>query len=150
MRRVALGGLALALLAAPGCGGGGGDRLSRDDLIKQGDQECRAQRTRDEQIGAFQSVRALAAKGDQQLQADRDALARFSRLQPPADLRDEFDAYVRLLRQATELEAQFIDAAKNRDVPSLRRLNLRQQALRPKLSDAARRVGFKACSQGGG
>jgi hypothetical protein len=143
--------LAAALaLAFAGCGGGDGGRLSKEDLIKQGDQECQAQRARDEQIGAFQSVRALAAKGDQQLQADRDALARFARLRPPADLQDEFDAYVKLLREATEVEAQFIDAAKNRDVPRLRRLNLRQQALRPKLSDAARKVGFKFCSQGGG
>src|SRR4051794_33844615 len=141
MRRVALGGLAAALVAT-GCGGSDGARLSRAELIKQGDAQCAALAKQEGRIGAFTNVKTLAAKGDQLLAADRAGLARFGRLRPPSDLQGAFDAYVSLVRSALEVEAQYIDAARNRDVPSLRRLSLRQQTLRPKLAEAARKVGF--------
>jgi hypothetical protein len=149
MRRVALGGLAVALMAA-GCGGGDGTRLSRAELIKRGDAQCAALAREERRIGAFADVKALAAKGDRLLAADRAGLARFRRLRPPSDLQGAFDAYVGLVANALEVEAQYIDAARNRDVPSLRRLTLRQQGLRPRLAEAARRIGFQVCSQGGG
>jgi hypothetical protein len=149
MRRVALGGLTAALVAA-GCGGGDGSRLSRSELIKQGDARCAALAREERSIGAFANVKALAAKGDRLLAADRAGLARFRRLRPPSDLQGAFEAYVGLVGSALEVEAQYVDAARNRDVPTLRRLNLRQQTLRPKLAEAARKIGFAVCSQGAG
>jgi hypothetical protein len=148
MRRVSVALLAVTLLA--GCGGGGGGRLSKQDLVKRGDALCQAQRTRDQRLGATANIKALAAKGDRLLATDRAALATFARLRPPSGLQDEFDAYVKLLRDSLETEAQLVDAARNRDVPGLRRLILKLQAARPKLTDAARKVGFTVCSQDGG
>ena len=146
MRHAALPGLVLGLLLA-GCGGGEGERLSRAQLIQRGDQQCAALAKQEQRVGAFRDVKALAAKGDALLAVDRAGLRRFARLRPPSDLQRDFDAYLKLVRGALEVEAQYIDAAKNRDVPSLRRLNLRQQALRPRLAEAARKVGFRVCSR---
>ena len=56
-------GCALALGVA-GCGGGG-NRLSKADLVKRGDQLCLAQRAADQKIGATQTVKTLAAKPSQ-------------------------------------------------------------------------------------
>jgi len=149
VRRGATIGLAAAVLALAGCGGGGG-RLSQSKFISQGDGLCLAQRNADQRIGATRTVKTLAAKGDQLLASDRDALARFSKLKPPSNLQAKFDAYVKLLRSSLDREAQLVDAAKKADIPRLRRVIVAIQGVRPQLSAAARDVGFKVCSQAGG
>ncbi|MDQ6915703.1 MAG: hypothetical protein M3155_07835, partial [Actinomycetota bacterium] len=132
-----------------GCGGGGGGRLSKSQFVSRGDGLCLAQRNADQSIGATRTVKTLAAKGDQLLASDRDALARFGKLRPPSDLQGKFDAYVKLLRSSLDREAQLVDAAKKGDVPRLRKLIVAIQQVRPQLVTAARDVGFKVCSQSG-
>jgi hypothetical protein len=146
MRRGALIGLAAAIALA-GCGGGG-ERLTRGELISQGDQECREQGQRERQIGAFRDASSLAARGDRLLAADREAFRRFRQLHPPDDVQGDFDAYVKLIGDTLTVETRLVDAAKRGDTTELRRQILEQQALRPRLSAAARKVGFKVCSQG--
>ena len=148
MRRVAGIGLLVAALAFVGCGGGG--RLSQKELVSKGDGLCLQQRTRDQRIGATRTVKTLAAKGDQLLASDRAALSRFAKLRPPSDRQSAFDAYVKLLRQSLDREARLVAAAKKGDVPALRREIVALQAARPQLGDAARKVGFKVCSQASG
>ena len=141
-------GCALALGVA-GCGGGG-NRLSKADLVKRGDQLCLAQRAADQKIGATQTVKTLAAKGDQLLASDRAALDRFAKLRPPSDLQADFDSYVTLLRQSLDAEAQLVSAARTSNVAALRKQILVLQAARPRLAAAARKIGFQSCSQGAG
>ncbi len=136
-------------LGVAGCGGGG-NRLSKADLVKQGDQLCRAQRAADQKIGATRTVKTLAAKGDQLLASDRAALDRFAKLRPPSDLQGDFDSYVTLLRQSLAAEVQLVQAARKSNVAALRQQILALQAARPRLTAAARKVGFRSCSQGGG
>jgi hypothetical protein len=149
MRRGALIGLAVAVAVA-GCGGSGERRLTRGELISQGDQECRDQGERERHIGAFRDASSLAAKGDQLLKTDREALRRFRRLRAPTELQGDFDAYVKLIGDTLTVETKLVDAAKRGDTSQLRRQILEQQALRPRLSAAARKIGFKVCSQGAG
>jgi hypothetical protein len=144
MRRRAL--IVLALTVLAGCGGGG-ERLTRGELISQGDQECRDQRARHQSIGATSDVRALALKGDQLLASDQEAVRRFARLRPPAELESDFDAYLTLLRQSLDIESRLVAAAKRGDVAELRRRILELQSARPVLGAAARKLGFRVCSQ---
>jgi hypothetical protein len=148
MRRRALIALAVAVVLT-GCGGGGGQRLTRDELVSQGDQECRDQGERERRIGAFRDAASLATKGDQLLATDREAFRRFRRLRPPEELQPEFDAYIKLIGDTLDVETKLVDAAKRGDTSGLRRQILEQQALRPRLAAAARKIGFKVCSQSG-
>ena len=97
-RRTWIAAVCTLALGVAGCGGGG-NRLSKADLVKQGDQLCLAQRAADQKIGATRTVKTLAAKGDQLLASDRAALDRFAKLRPPSDLQGDFDSYVTLLRR---------------------------------------------------
>jgi hypothetical protein len=146
VRRGATIGLAAAL-ALVGCGGANGGRLSRNQLISQGDALCLEQFKTEQRIGAFRDVRTLARKGDQELTADRAGLARFAKLRPPSKLQSAFDDYLTLLRKALDVEADLVDAAKKGDIRRLRRANVASQALRPRLTTAAQNVGFGFCSQ---
>ena len=47
-------------------------------------------------------------------------------------------------------EAQLVQAARKSNVAALRKQILALQAARPRLAAAARKVGFRSCSQGGG
>jgi len=148
-RRTWIAAVCTLALGVAGCGGGG-NRLSKADLVKQGDQLCLAQRAADQKIGATRTVKTLAAKGDQLLASDRAALDRFAKLRPPSDLQGDFDSYVTLLRQSLAAEAQLVQAARRSNVAALRKQILALQAARPRLAAAARKVGFRSCSQGGG
>jgi hypothetical protein len=145
---MALIGLAAAAVLVAGCGGG--DHLSKDELIKQGDALCLQQRAADQKIGATQSVKTLAAKGDELLASDRAALDRFAKLKPPSDLQGKFDAYVKRLRQSLQVEADLVAAAKKGDTTQLRKALLAIQAVRPQLATGAHDVGFRSCSQASG
>jgi hypothetical protein len=148
VRRTALIGLMAAAVLVAGCDGGG--RLSKAELLKQGDALCLKQRAADQKIGATQSVKTLAAKGDELLASDRAALDRFAKLKPPSDLQAKFDAYVKRLRSSLQSEAELIAAAKKGDVKRLRQAILAIQAVRPQLAAASRDVGFRSCSQASG
>jgi hypothetical protein len=151
VRRGALIGAAAVAVALAGCGGGGGGaRLSKSKYLSQGDGLCLAQRSADQSIGATRDVKALAAKGDELLKSDRDALARFTQLKPPSDLQGKVDAYVKLLRSSLDREADLVDAAKKGDVARLRKVILEIQKVRPQLAAAAHAIGFQVCSQSGG
>ena len=75
---------------------------------------------------------------------------RISRLRAPTELQGDFDAYVKLIGDTLTVETKLVAAAKRGDTSQLRRQILEQQALRPRLSAAARKIGFKVCSQGAG
>ena len=101
-------------LAAAGCGGGG-DRLSRDELIEEADATCAEFDQRIEEVQEpeslddieryVQEIRPIVEEGTDQL-VD---------LEPPEELQDEYDDWIAATRSGVERLDEVEEAAASGD-----------------------------------
>jgi hypothetical protein len=85
MRRSAAAVLGILVLAA-GCGGGGGQRLSRDAYVAKADAICRTANAQTRKLRAPTTVAGIPAYVDRALPVLDSAIGRLRALRPPANL----------------------------------------------------------------
>jgi hypothetical protein len=101
-------------LAAAGCGGGG-DRLTREELIEEADATCAEFDQRVEEVDEpeslddieryVQEIRPIVEEGTDELDA----------LEPPEELQDEYDQWIQETRSAIERFDELEEAAASGD-----------------------------------
>jgi hypothetical protein len=101
-------------LAAAGCGGGG-DRLTREELIDEADATCAEFDQRVEEVDEpeslddieryVQEIRPIVEEGTDELDA----------LEPPEELQDEYDQWIQETRSAIERFDELEEAAASGD-----------------------------------
>jgi len=100
-------------LAAAGCGGG--DRLTREELVEEADATCADFDQRIEEIdepespedieGYVQEIRPIVEEGTDELDA----------LQPPEELEDDYDQWIQETRSAIDMLDELEEAAASGD-----------------------------------
>jgi hypothetical protein len=101
-------------LAAAGCGGGG-DKLTRDELVEEADATCAEFDRRVEDVrepesledieGYLQEIRPIVEEGTDELAA----------LEPPEELADEYDEWIEATRSGVDRFDELEEAAASGD-----------------------------------
>ena len=137
--RAAVAVLVLAVLA--GCGGGG----SRESFVEDAADICRRSNERVQALGTPESFTDTLLYARQAEDAVRDQLEELRDLDPPAELEDDFEAYLGTVedrRRELELLAGAADRNTMSDIPGIgSQLNL----LTTRARTQARRAGLIHC-----
>ena len=137
-------GLALVLAAC----GGGSDPVSGEELVSEGDRICREGQERFAEIQA--ELPGSAGEAVEQtsglVDSAREELDELEELEPPDDLKDPYERYLELKREALELLEEGRDAAEDQDAELYGELQGEVSAAAAERRKVAAEVGFKTCS----
>jgi hypothetical protein len=142
--RAALVGGAAILLA--GCGGGD-DRLSKAEWVRQADAICKRVNDRLEQTAQPESLAELVTVLDDGLADVRAALRDLRALEPPADLEEESEAWLGRVEAAADEIEKARDAAKKPDEQALSAALERGTKINDDGNRRARQLGLKDCAE---
>ena len=158
MRRIALlVGLLSLVLAAAACGGGGdGERLTKEELIAQGDAICKKYRERFNEIdfpnadptSSETSDEVLDQFGDaldEGVALFRDQIGELRDLNPPEDFEDGYNGAMDGLASAVDSLEEAADAAHDADRDKLRAALAESERHGEGADKVARDYGFKVC-----
>ena len=148
-RRLAAAVVAAALIAtAAGCGDDS-EQLDAAELASQGDELCRQGQERFAKVQDSELVNAKDAvqQTGELLDVASDELDELRSLQPPDELRADYDAYLAARAAALELLEKGRDAAAERDAAGYSKAQSEVEAGAAERRRLAQAVGFEICSQ---
>jgi hypothetical protein len=132
---------ALLVLPLAACGGG----LSKAELVKKGDAICK--RVNDQVAKQQEPTNAadLAALAKQTVKLSDPAIKDMDALEPPDELKKDFDAFVASLKKQRDLTKQIGDAAGKGDTVKIQEIATEAQKAQTKYQQLADKIGFKEC-----
>jgi hypothetical protein len=139
--------LGLALLAA-GCGGGGGDRLSREQLVAKADAICKDYNAKFNALGQPNSMDELGSFADKALPIAQEGRTKLGELKPPEDLQATYDKWLAEGDKAVDAIKRLRTAAEKNDAAAVRSIGEEANRENHKSDQLASQLGFKACGQG--
>ena len=145
MTRVAL--IALAALVLAGCGGGGDDRLSREEWTTQADAICKVVNDRLAETEQPNTMAELVTVLEQGLEDVEAALADLRELSPPEDMEQDVDAWIGRVEAASEQIEVARDAAKAQDEEALAEALEEGTRINDDGNRRARELGLKECAE---
>lgn len=109
--------VAAAALGVAGCGGGGGSNktLSYSDFSTQANDICKSSNEKSAGANLTNDLKADATVLDQQIPNVESALADFKKLNPPDELKPDFDKFLSISDQQLANAKKARDAAKAGD-----------------------------------
>jgi hypothetical protein len=138
-----------AVLVATACGGG--DRLSREEYIRQADAICKRYegklRRYEERLDRASSPKELAQVIDEAIPTVEDGVGELRNLEPPEKLEQKVADWLQLNHKNVETLAQLRDAAKEGDPGKLQELVEKGDENERRADELARDIGLDACSQ---
>jgi hypothetical protein len=144
MRRLALTGLLMVVLA--GCGGGGDDKLSDDDFRSQANALCVAY---SKKVNALPDPDGYAALADYAAQARKAlvvAIAGLKDLHPSAALKDDYADWLATNDRALERVDELEQAAKDKSDTKIQQLSAAANAEDVEADKIATRLGITECA----
>jgi hypothetical protein len=150
MRSTGLLVLGLLLLAVAGCGGGGGEkRLSRPELVAQGNAICVAASGEIDKLGDPASLADVARIGVK-LADIRDAeTQKLAALKPPEKDEDGQTRLIAALRARDKTLREVVSAARKNDQAAATKALAAGQPFGDKASSEALDLGLLRCAEGG-
>jgi hypothetical protein len=138
--------VALAALAAGGCGEG--DRLSRQEFVRQATAICTPVKRQLEALPRPQSLPELETYAQEAKELTEDGVEQLQELRPPEELEEPYDRYLARAERVVELLDELEDAAADDDAAEAQRLvrDIGEAAATGEAADAAG-IG-DACEQG--
>jgi hypothetical protein len=128
------------------CGGGGdGDRLTREELIQQGDAICSEFESRVDEIDEPEGpddVERYIGEARPIVEEGADAL---DELQPPEELEDDYDEWIRLSREGVAAFDDLEAAAADGDEQRIQEITQDLQDEQAKADRIAQSIGFEQC-----
>jgi hypothetical protein len=141
-RLLLLGALALG---AAGCGGDGGDRLSKGEFIRQADAVCTKYEARLDALGQPTNVTELRAFADKALPIAKDGREELGKLEPPAELEDTYDAWLDQGDEAIDIVERLREAAADGDQAEIQEIGQDAQRADAEANRLAAQIGFEQC-----
>jgi hypothetical protein len=135
--------LATALAA---CGGGSGERLSRDAFVSKADAACRDLVQRQQELAAPTSIDGIPAYADKALPILDDALKKLRSLRPPTELQAGVDSWLKRLGESRAVLEDLRSAAKDGDAAKVRAVGAKGTNLDSNAKDLARALGLTDCA----
>jgi hypothetical protein len=139
--------LAVCALALAGCGGSGGERLSRAEFVAQADAICRKYEARLDALGQPTNVAGLRSFADKALPIARAGRDELDDLQPPEELDETYDAWLEQGDEAIDIVERLRDAAQEGDQAEIGRIALDAQRTDAESNRLGRELGFKQCGE---
>jgi hypothetical protein len=102
-------------LAAAGCGGDGGDRLTREELIEEADATCTEFDQRIDEIDEPESLDDIEAYVQEIRPIVEEGTDELDELQPPEELEDDYDRWIEETRSAIARFDELEEAAASGD-----------------------------------
>jgi hypothetical protein len=143
--------LAAALIAAvlPACGGdGGGERLTREELIARADAICAEASDRLDALGEPETPEQLARLADEAAAIAEEQLGRLRNLRPPAENEDEYAAMLDLTEKQIEATRGISEAAAAGDADAAQARIAEVKRLDDEADRLASAYGFEVCGTG--
>ena len=150
-RSIALTVISLAAgVALPACGGGGGgsEQVSAAELVQKADAACREERRSFDRIQAHPPPNAsiAAAQTGELITATEKANSELRDLEPPDQLRADYDRYLDARSQVIEEMRRGQDAAEDQEAGAYGAAQAAVARDAPQRRKLARSLGFKVCS----
>ena len=148
MKITTLAALACAALVVVGCGGGGGDALSKSDLAKKANAICAKYSKEGEKLGSpdlsdpkkaedyFSKAKDLAGRQQDELEG----------LTPADDVKADYEKLTNATGDATQLLSDLADAAQAKDQKKGVELVNKLQPISNAVNTAARDIGATSCA----
>jgi len=144
-----------------GCGGGGesststttgGEPLTKDALIAQGDAICRQALEKFQQLQQNPPTTAedAATLTQQLIDITETELSQLRDLNPPATLQSSLDDYLNALDKNIAVLKQGLKAAQQNDAPGYAKAQAKTVSQQVERLQLARAVGFEECSRPAG
>ena len=139
--------LVLTVAVLAGCGGGGGQRLSKADYASKADGICGKYSQQTKALGNPSNVKELADVADKTLPILDHAISDLKQLKPPADeqaLADQWIVQVGFLKRDLQ---EIRDKAKAGDLAGVQAVVPRAQEHNSKSNELATTLGMSVCNK---
>jgi hypothetical protein len=140
--------IALVLAVLPGCGGGDGKQLTKQQFAREADAICAKGNERQKALGTPANVDELARVADKTLEILDDAISEVAKLKPPVAEQAQVDQWLAQVRVLRGDLKEIRDRAKRNDVKGLRTIGAVSQAHNAKANALATELGMSVCNQG--
>ena len=141
--------LALATILA-GCGGGGGDdRLSKEEFIAEADAICKQANEQIDALGepTLENIDEYLADAEA---ISREQLGQLRALKPPAADEATLNGAYDLIEQQIALAADGVEALKSGDQAAFEQVNAQITTIEAEADQIARDYGLQECGKEGG
>ncbi len=142
--------LAAAALVSGCAGGGGSDRLTKEEYIKQADAICAESIEKIKALGEPQDLAGLAALSKQAVEIAEDQLAQLRALVPPEEIEEQVNRAYDLVDQQNDVARQIVAAAESGDTAEVQQLVEEAAPLAQEGDDIAANIGLQVCGSDGG
>lgn len=148
MRRLALLGCAVALLAA-GCGGGGeAGGLTKEEFVAQLDEICADFNAKQDEIGEPETLEDIVEQGPRVQDEFEAAVERIRGLgEPPAEIAEDADRFLEIADESQRLIGDLVEAAEDEDLQRATEIAEEGQALNDESEQIAEELGAPSCAE---
>jgi hypothetical protein len=136
----------LLLLLLAGCGGG--DGLSKKELVAEGDKICTRINKQIAKEPDPKSAADLQRLAERTVELSDPAIKDMEALEPPDELQKDFDAFVKSLKQQRDLTKEIGEAAGAGDNEKIQQVGTEAQKAQLKYQKLAAKIGFTHCGGG--
>jgi transcriptional regulator with AAA-type ATPase domain len=140
--------VAVALIAAGGCGGGD-DRLSRDEYVKQADAICAKYQKRLDALPEPENVQELKELVDEGLPIAREGYQELKALEPPEELEADVSEWFERNDRNLELIEELGQAAEEGDEQRIQSLASEAEKNEEEADRIATGIGLDVCAEEG-
>jgi hypothetical protein len=133
-----------AVLAAAACGGGD-DRLSREELVEEGDAICVEYESRVDEIEEIQGPDDVERYVDEARPVIEEGTDELDALTPPEELEDDYDRWISLTREGVASLDELEAAAAAGDAEGLQEIVESLDDSEAEADSLAQEIGFQEC-----
>jgi hypothetical protein len=126
-------------------GGGGGEPLSKAEFISKADAICKEAEQKIESQPDPQELGDLVGLAESSKKVTEDSLSDLRELEPPAEVRRDYETALQTLEGQLELLDDLKSGAEDEDAEAVQKVAERAQVLDRRGDAAAKRIGLKEC-----
>lgn len=136
----------VTMLVLAGCGGGGGERLTRQEFASKADAICGKYNEQTKALENPTSLSDLANVADKTLPILDNALEDLRKLKPPEDEQASVNAWLEQVENLRGDVAKIRDKAKDKDLQGVQAILPRADQHNSRSNQLATQLGMKVCN----
>jgi hypothetical protein len=138
--------LAAVLALAAGCGGGGDDRLTKEEFQQRANRICTELEEALDAMGEADDSEQLQDQLEASEREFEDALQELRALAPPEEYEQDYEQFLRSGDELKQVIADLSRAAADEDVAALEEISERGDRIDTEADEAAARIGLDDCA----
>jgi hypothetical protein len=146
MKRAVAVAVVCGLFALAGCGGGGGDRLTKDELASQADAICGKYEQKLDALAEPKSIEEVESLAEEAKPIVEDGVDELDDLEPPEELEEDYDRWIALNRESLEAIDELKEAAASGDESRVEQVVQDANSKEEEADALAGRIGLDECA----